>query len=346
MKKKPIIIAGPCSAETEVQVFETAKRIKELGGVDVFRAGIWKPRTRPNSFEGVGTLGLHWLKRVKDELGMITSTEVANAYHVKQCLEADVDQIWIGARTSANPFAMQEISDSLKGTGKVVYVKNPVNPDVNLWIGAIERLMKNGIEDVRAIHRGFSVNMNPNFRNDPMWHIPISLKREFPMIKLICDPSHIGGKRELIQSISQKSMDLLFDGLMIETHISPDIAWSDKAQQITPTELGIVLDSLIIRNEKVQKDSMGGLADLRIGISAIDDQLLSLLANRMKISKEIGALKKENQVSILQPSRWNEIKDAQTKKGIDLDLSEEFILSLMDSIHLESIKHQNKVMNE
>ena len=322
---KPIIIAGPCSAESEQQVFETAKGLK-AAGVEVLRAGIWKPRTRPNCFEGVGSEGLVWMKRVQRELGMKISTEVANVKHVYEALKAGVDMLWIGARTSANPFAMQEIADALKGTDIPVLVKNPVNPDVELWIGALERLNMAGLKKIGVIHRGFSAYVKSKYRNVPQWQLPIEIKRRFPDMLMICDPSHISGKREYIQEVSQQAMDLGFDGLIIESHICPEIALSDAAQQVTPTSLREILGKLIIRDiDSENIEYKENIDELRAQIDDIDNDILELLTRRMKVSDEIGKYKKQNNITILQPGRWDKILEKVFVKGAETGLDNEFL---------------------
>ncbi|MBD9178804.1 MAG: 3-deoxy-7-phosphoheptulonate synthase [Odoribacter splanchnicus] len=343
--KKPVIIAGPCSAESEQQVFETAKALKEAG-VEVLRAGIWKPRTRPGSFEGVGSEGLHWMQRVQKELGMKVSTEVANVKHVYEALKAGVDMLWIGARTTANPFAMQEIADALKGTDIPVLVKNPVNPDVELWIGALERLNMAGLKKIGVIHRGFSTYGKHKYRNIPQWQLPIEIKRRFPDMLMICDPSHISGKREYIHEISQQAMDLGFDGLIIESHICPEIALSDAAQQVTPTSLSEILSQLVIRN--VDSENLKykeNIDELRARIDEIDRDLLDLLADRMKVADEIGRYKKENNITILQPNRWDKILAKVFVKGEEKGLDNEFLEKVFKAIHQASIDRQTKIMN-
>ena len=343
--KKPVIIAGPCSAESEQQVFETAKALKEAG-VEVLRAGIWKPRTRPGSFEGVGSEGLHWMQRVQKELGMKVSTEVANVKHVYEALKAGVDMLWIGARTTANPFAMQEIADALKGTDIPVRVKNPVNPDVELWIGALERLNMAGLKKIGVIHRGFSTYGKHKYRNIPQWQLPIEIKRRFPDMLMICDPSHISGKREYIHEISQQAMDLGFDGLIIESHICPEIALSDAAQQVTPTSLSEILSQLVIRN--VDSENLKykeNIDELRARIDEIDRDLLDLLADRMKVADEIGRYKKENNITILQPNRWDKILAKVFVKGEEKGLDNEFLEKVFKAIHQASIDRQTKIMN-
>lgn len=344
--KKPVIIAGPCSAESEQQVFETAKALKEAG-VEVLRAGIWKPRTRPGSFEGVGSDGLHWMQRVQKELGMKVSTEVANVKHVYEALKAGVDMLWIGARTTANPFAMQEIADALKGTDIPVLVKNPVNPDVELWIGALERLNMAGLKKIGVIHRGFSTYGKHKYRNTPQWQLPIEIKRRFPEMLMICDPSHISGKREYIHEISQQAMDLGFDGLIIESHICPEIALSDAAQQVTPTSLHEILSQLVIRNvDSENLEYRENIDELRARIDEIDGELLDLLSDRMKVADEIGRYKKENNITILQPNRWDKILAKVFVKGEEKGLDSEFLEKVFKAIHQASIDRQTKIMND
>ncbi len=346
-KERPLIIAGPCSAESEEQVMNTAKELVSLNRVDIFRAGIWKPRTRPGAFEGVGRDGLKWLRDVKKETGVPTATEVANASHVNDALKFGVDVLWIGARTSANPFAIQEIADALQGVETTVLIKNPVNPDLDLWIGAIERIAKTGITNIGAIHRGFSAYEKTQYRNQPKWQLPIELKTALPDLPLICDPSHIGGDRRFIFEISQKAMDLNYDGVMIESHINPSCALSDKNQQLTPQDLASVLGRLILRKPTTDNSQfMNLLSDLRSQIDIYDDQLLEILEQRMKIAESIGKVKKENNITILQSSRWEEIIKGAVAKGLSKGLSEEFIDLLFKAVHQESINHQNKIMND
>lgn len=343
---RPLLIAGPCSAETEEQVLQTAKQLKEQN-IQIFRAGIWKPRTRPNLFEGVGSIGLTWLKRVQKELGMKVSTEVANVKHVYEALRMGMDIIWIGARTSANPFAMQEIADALKGVDIPVFVKNPVNPDVDLWCGAIERLQGAGITKLGAIHRGFSTFDKTRYRNIPQWQIPIELRHKMPDIPILCDPSHIAGRTDILQEISQKAMDLNYDGLIIETHCNPEKAWSDAAQQITPEHLKSLLSSLHLR--AVDSDDpyiLNALEDLRIQIDKFDNELLEILEERMKVAEQIGSYKKINNLTILQPNRWQEVLSKTLKKGMNRNLSDEFLTQVFKAIHQESINKQTKIMNE
>ena len=339
---KPIIIAGPCSAESEQQVFETAKGLK-AAGVEVLRAGIWKPRTRPNCFEGVGSEGLVWMKRVQRELGMKISTEVANVKHVYEALKAGVDMLWIGARTSANPFAMQEIADALKGTDIPVLVKNPVNPDVELWIGALERLNMAGLKKIGVIHRGFSAYVKSKYRNVPQWQLPIEIKRRFPDMLMICDPSHISGKREYIQEVSQQAMDLGFDGLIIEAHCSPDCAWSDKAQQVTPEALAYIIRNLVIRDESITTES---LTELRSQIDKLDDQLLELLSRRMRVSRDIGQYKKEHNMPVLQTQRYEELLARRAGQAGQMGMDREFMRTVLQAIHEESIRQQMEVLGK
>lgn len=344
--KKPLIIAGPCSAESEQQLFETAKALKN-GGVNVLRAGIWKPRTRPNCFEGVGSDGLGWMRRVQRELRMKTSTEVANVKHVYEALKAGVDLLWIGARTTANPFAMQEIADALKGTDIPVLVKNPVNPDVELWIGALERLNLAGLKKIGIIHRGFSTYTKAKYRNTPQWQIPIEIKHRYKDIVMICDPSHISGKREYIQEVSQQAMDLGFDGLIIESHICPEIALSDAAQQVTPSFLSEILSRLIIRNiDSENMEYKENIDELRARIDELDDELLQILASRMSVSAEIGKYKKQNNITILQPGRWDKILEKVFQKGKEKGLNEEFLEKVFKAIHQASIDRQTEIMNQ
>lgn len=339
----PIVIAGPCSAETEEQVLKIAHELKD-SDVSIFRAGIWKPRTRPGGFEGVGEIGLKWLKKVKEQTGLLTAIEVANANHVKLALEYDVDVLWIGARTTVNPFSVQEIADALNGTDKIVLLKNPVNPDLSLWIGGLERLYKANIKKLGVIHRGFSTYEKTNYRNNPQWQIAIDFQNRFPDIPLINDPSHITGDRERIYEVSQEALDLNFDGLIIETHIDPDNAWSDAAQQVTPTKLKEIITQLTIRkvtdeSEEYQKN----LLKLRNKINVLDDKIIEVLGERMQIASKIGALKKEQNVAVLQNSRWNEILDKMVTKAKTSELSENFVVHIFKAIHEESIAKQEKV---
>ena len=341
----PLVIAGPCSAETEEQVLKIAHELKN-SDVSIFRAGIWKPRTRPGGFEGVGAIGLKWLQKAKAETGLLMAIEVANATHVQLALEHDIDVLWIGARTTVNPFAVQEIADALKNTDKIVLVKNPVNPDLALWIGGVERLYNAGIKNLGVIHRGFSTYEKTKYRNIPEWQLAIELQNRFPSLPLICDPSHITGKRDMIQEVSQQALDLNYDGLIIETHIDPDNAWSDAAQQVTPSVLKQIFKDLRIRKETDNADDYNNrLAKFRVDIDEYDTKLLEILGKRMKIADKIGALKKEKNVAVLQNKRWNEILGKMILDGEEKGLSEEFILKIFKAIHQESISHQEKIIN-
>ena len=341
---KPIIIAGPCSAETEEQVLTTARELA-ANGIKIFRAGIWKPRTKPGGFEGVGAEGLPWLKEVKDTLGMLVATEVATRQHVIDALNAGVDILWIGARTSANPFAMQEIADTLKemNADVPVLIKNPVNPDLELWIGAIERIYNAGIKRVGAIHRGFSAYGKHLYRNLPQWHIPIELRRRFPNLAIINDPSHIGGKRELVAPLSQQALDMGFDGLIIESHCDPDSAWSDKSQQVTPDVLNFILNTLVVRDEKTSTES---LTLLRQQIDQIDNEILESLNKRMRVSREIGQYKKEHRMPVLQASRYDSIMQSRVQLAKEMGMSEEFMQAVLAAIHEESVRQQLAVLNQ
>jgi chorismate mutase len=345
--KKQLFIAGPCSAETEQQVTNTAIRLKKTGKVDIFRAGIWKPRTRPGAFEGVGAEGIPWLIQVKSETGLPIAVEVAKSSHVDVCLRAGIDVLWIGARTTVNPFAVQEIADSLKGVDIPVLLKNPVNPDLSLWLGGMERLINAGLTQLGAVHRGFSFAGEKIYRNRPQWQIAIDFKTAMPDIPMINDPSHICGKRSLLQRVAQKAMDLNFDGLMIESHITPDDAWSDAAQQLTPEDYAALIGDLVFRedNPKEQKQK-SQLERLRKEIDMIDEELLHILASRMNVVRSIGRYKKENNMTILQSSRWQEILQKFIERGTQSGLSEEFITRLIKSIHDESIEQQEKVMSQ
>ena len=340
----PLVIAGPCSAETESQVLQIAHDLKN-SDVSIFRAGIWKPRTRPGNFEGVGSIGLKWLQKVKKETGLLITTEVANANHVKIALDHDVDVLWIGARSTVSPFIVQEIADALQNTDKIVLLKNPVNPDLSLWYGGIERLYSANIKKLGVIHRGFSTYSKTKFRNNPEWQIPIELQNKFPDLPLICDPSHICGRRDIIEETSQKALNLNFDGLMIETHNDPDNAWSDASQQITPKTLIKLMKDLVIRKESVQERSfIKELENLRIKIDDADSQILDILGNRMKVSDEIGKIKKKQNVAILQSERWKNILKKMISDGKQRGLSEDFILKIFKAIHQESINHQEKIL--
>jgi chorismate mutase len=344
--KRPLVISGPCSAETEEQVMETASGLAATGKVDILRAGIWKPRTKPGLFEGVGTIGLSWLLQAKKMTGLPTTVEVATTNHVHDALKFEVDLLWIGARTTVNPFSIQELADALRGVDIPVLIKNPINPDLELWSGAIERMQQVGVKQLGMIHRGFSSYGNTEYRNPPMWHLPIEMKRRYPEMMLLCDPSHICGNRTLLQSVAQKSIDLNFDGLMLESHTDPDKAWSDARQQVTPERLSEMLDALVWRSENTtEKKFINALTTLREQIDQVDGELLTLLGQRMKIADKIGSYKKENNITILQSQRWNAI--LQRAFGIcdELGLSREFVKRYFDAVHLESINHQNKVMN-
>lgn len=340
---KPMIIAGPCSAETEEQVMTTARELA-ANGIKIFRAGIWKPRTHPGGFEGIGEKGLEWMAKVKAETGMKTATEVANHAHVEASLAAGIDMLWIGARTSANPFAMQEIADSIERSGIdiPVLVKNPVNPDLELWIGALQRLYNAGLHRLGAIHRGFGAYGKHLYRNMPQWRIPIELRRRFPALPVICDPSHIGGKRELIAPISQQALDMSFDGFIIECHCDPDTAWSDKAQQITPEVLNFILNTLVLRDKSSSTES---LALLRQQIDRIDDELLELLDRRMRVAREIGVYKKENSMPVIQAGRYSDLMERRVKSARELGMSADFMRSVLAAIHEESVRQQIEIVN-
>jgi len=341
----PLVIAGPCSAETEEQMLKIAHDLKD-SDVSYYRAGIWKPRTRPGNFEGVGAIGLKWLQKVKEETGLKTCTEVANKAHVDLALEHDIDLLWIGARTSVSPFMMQDIADALEGTDKVVLVKNPINPDLALWLGGIERLYTKGIKNLGAIHRGFSTYAKTKYRNIPEWQLAIEFQNRFPDLPLINDPSHITGKRDMVFDVSQTALDLNFDGLMIETHHDPDNAWSDAAQQVTPAALKQMFVDLKMRKETDEEAEYNSkLAGNRAQIDVLDNQLIDLLGQRMKVADEIGALKKSKNVAVLQSNRWNAILGKMILEGESKGLSEEFVLRMFKAIHQESINHQEKIIN-
>jgi len=341
----PLVIAGPCSAESEKQVLEVAHELKNTDAT-IFRAGVWKPRTRPGTFEGNGAKALPWLLKVKEETGMLTAVEIANAQHAKLALEFDVDVLWIGARTSVNPFAVQEIADAIQGTDKIVLVKNPINPDPALWIGAIERFYKMGVTNLGAIHRGFSSFRKSKYRNIPSWQIPIDLKTKYPLLPIINDPSHICGNREGILEVSQTALDLKFDGLMIETHCHPDDAWSDASQQIKPVRLVEIMEELKVRKPRFEREeSVSKLNAFRKEINEKDDQLLETLAERMQIVANIGMAKKESNVAVLQNTRWNEILQKVVEKGEEQGLTQGFIEKIFKAIHQESIVHQEKIIN-
>ena len=341
----PLVVAGPCSAETEDQVLKIAHELKDTD-VSYYRAGIWKPRTRPGNFEGVGAIGLKWLQKVKEETGLKTATEVANRAHVDLALEHDVDLLWIGARSTVSPFIVQEIADALEGTDKIVLVKNPVNPDLSLWLGAVERLHSANIEKVGVIHRGFSTYEKTKYRNIPEWQLAIELQTKFPDLPIINDPSHITGKRDMVFDVSQTALDLNFDGLMIETHYDPDNAWSDAAQQVTPKTLVQMMKDLRIRKETDEEaEYNNNLSNLRAQIDILDNQLIDLMGKRMKVSDGIGELKKQKNVAVLQSNRWNAILGNMILEGEQRGLSEEFVLKMFKAIHQESINHQEKIIN-
>ena len=340
--RRPLVIAGPCSAETEEQVIETA-RLLAAEGFRIYRAGLWKPRTKPGGFEGVGAAGIPWLQRVRRETGMYVSTEVATREHVAAALAGGIVLLWIGARTAANPFAMQEIADALRGQDIPVLVKNPVSPDLELWIGAIERIRNAGIRRIGAIHRGFTSIDKSLYRNHPMWAIPIELHRRLPRLPIFCDPSHIGGKRELIAPLSQQAMDLGFDGLIIEAHCSPDCAWSDKAQQVTPEALAYIIRNLVIRDESITTES---LTELRSQIDKLDDQLLELLSRRMRVSRDIGQYKKEHNMPVLQTQRYEELLARRAGQAGQMGMDREFMRTVLQAIHEESIRQQMEVLGK
>lgn len=340
--RRPLVIAGPCSAETEQQLLETAHQLAAKG-FRIFRAGLWKPRTKPGGFEGVGVEGLAWLRRVKAETGMFTAVEVATYEHIAAALSGGVDLLWIGARTTANPFAMQQIADALQGHDVPVLIKNPISPDLELWIGAIERIYNAGIRRLGVIHRGFSSIDKSLYRNHPMWAIPIELHRRMPALPIFCDPSHIGGRRELIGPLSQQAMDLGFDGLIIESHSAPDCAWSDKAQQITPQALSDICRNLVIRDAS---DTSGNLSELRSQIDKLDDELLELLARRMGVSREIGHYKKGHNMPILQAARYQELLTQRVDQAARLGMEREFMRTILQAIHEESVRQQMEVLGE
>lgn len=343
--KKGLVLAGPCSAESEEQLLRTAIELAHTKKVDILRAGIWKPRTNPGSFEGNGTKALPWLLKAKKITGLQTAVEVATAKHVEDALSFEVDVLWIGARTTVNPFSVQQIADALKGTNQTVLIKNPVNPDIKLWIGAIERLQKSGITDIGLIHRGFTSYGNTEYRNVPMWQIPIEMKRLFPDMPLICDPSHICGNRTGLLSVSQKSVDLDYDGLMIESHYNPDLALTDKQQQLTPENLNQLLDAIIRKSSSSNEAAFVKQLDyLREQINHLDEELISLISNRMNVAKQIGEIKKNSQVTVLQSSRYNEVLERSIKKGEQVGLSHEFIKNYLEAIHIESIRIQNSLV--
>ncbi|MCH2224227.1 MAG: bifunctional 3-deoxy-7-phosphoheptulonate synthase/chorismate mutase type II [Crocinitomicaceae bacterium] len=342
---RPFVVAGPCSAESEKQVIGVCDEIAKNNSAQLLRAGIWKPRTRPGSFEGLGEVALPWLVEAGKRTGLPTTTEVANKKHVELALKAGVDVLWLGARTTVNPFAVQEIADAVKGVDIPVMIKNPVNPDLQLWIGAFERFENVGITDLTAIHRGFSVYNHRKYRNVPSWEIPIALKENRPDLPIICDPSHITGKRSLLLEISQKAMDLNFEGLMIETHPSPDDAWSDAAQQVTAQGLDDILNALVLRSKEISTDILSVLQGMRGKISVLDDRLFDILGARMELTEEVGRFKRENNVTILQQEHWTRVIAARIERRDDYKLTKHFVRQLMDAIHQESIRHQTKIMN-
>ncbi|PCI97768.1 MAG: 3-deoxy-7-phosphoheptulonate synthase [Flavobacteriales bacterium] len=345
-KELPIVISGPCSAETEDQLITSAIELKKTNKVDVLRAGIWKPRTKPGSFEGVGVEALKWMAQAKKETGLKTAVEVANVKHVYQALNHGVDVLWLGARTTVNPFAVQEIADALDGVNTTVLLKNPINPDLSLWEGSVERILNSGIKNVGVIHRGFSKYGASKFRNPPQWQIPIELKRKFPELTMICDPSHICGNTQDLLTVSQKALDLNFDGVMLESHINPSKAWSDAKQQVTPKELSELVNQLVVRKtNQLEGEQTVELDILRQKINLIDNELIDLLSGRMELSDDIGAYKKSKGMKILQTSRWDEILDKSIKEGHEKGLSRDFVVKFLSTIHLESIDRQNQIMN-
>ena len=339
---RPFVIAGPCSGETEEQVMTTARQLAKLGCPN-FRAGIWKPRTKPGGFEGNGETALPWMKEVKDETGMLVSTEVATPEHVELSMKYGIDILWIGARTTANPFAMQALADALQGVDIPVFVKNPVNPDLELWIGGMQRLNQAGIKRLGAIHRGFSSYDKKIYRNMPMWQIPIELRRRIPNLPIICDPSHIGGRRDLVAPLCQQAMDMGFDGLIVESHCNPEQAWSDASQQVTPEVLDYILSLLVIRDEKVSTE---GITQLRHQIDALDDQVMDLLSKRMRVCREIGTYKKEHNMTVVQPNRYNEIQEKRGAQGVLCGMDSEFINKAFELIHEESVRPQVEIINK
>ena len=345
--KKPLIISGPCGAETEKQVLRTAEELAKLDRVTIFRSGVWKPRTRPNSFEGAGSKALLWLKKVKEQFGFLTTVEVATAEHVNEALKNNVDILWVGARTTVNPFSVQEIADALQGIDIPVMVKNPVNADVQLWIGALERLNQAGIKKLIAVHRGFYTYDKGIYRNPPHWEIPIELKTFFPQLPIVCDPSHICGNKELLLSVSQKSLDLNFDGLMIESHCDPEKALSDKQQQITPDYLEKLLDELVIRKEhNTNKEFTKNLQHLRSIVDEIDEEIINWLAKRMEIIDQIGEYKRDNNITVLQLERWIEIINTRTAFAESKGINKEFIQKVCQIMHKESIRKQTEMINQ
>ncbi|MBN1986920.1 MAG: bifunctional 3-deoxy-7-phosphoheptulonate synthase/chorismate mutase type II [Prolixibacteraceae bacterium] len=343
----PLLISGPCSLESEEQALETARLLAQDKRVFIYRGGVWKPRTRPGSFEGVGSIGLKWLQMVKKETGLPVGTEVANAHHTEEALNAGLDVLWIGARSTASPFVVQEIADVVKGSNAVVMVKNPVNPDVQLWMGAIERINQAGIKNIVAIHRGFTPFRETKYRNYPNWKTVIELRRLLPNLPIICDPSHIAGKREFLFEISQKAFDMGMEGLMLESHRDPSCAMSDAAQQLTPADLGKLLDKLVIRHENANNPDFETQLDvLRNRIDAIDSELLEILASRVAIVKQIGQYKRENNVTALQMNRWTQLMENRVNLGKRLDMNETFVKILFQLIHEDSVRMQTEIMDE
>ena len=346
VKEAPVVISGPCSAESEEQVLSTAIEISKIPNVKIFRAGIWKPRTRPGLFEGVGTKGLVWLQKVKEQTGLLTAVEVANPEHIDLALKYNVDILWIGARTVVNPFSLQELANSLIGVDIPVMVKNPVNPDINLWIGALERINLSGIKRLVAIHRGFYFFDKTPYRNAPMWEIPIELKRMIPNLPVICDPSHICGEREMLLDVAQKALDLEMNGLMIESHIDPDNALTDPQQQITPENLSRLISSLIVRKKEGNIDFESKLEELRTEIDKIDAELINILSRRMGLIDEIGKYKKDHDITILQLKRWSNIVEGRLKTGLKSGLKREFLQKLLEIVHIESIQRQTEIYSK
>lgn len=346
-QKRPLIIAGPCSAESEEQILVTAKALAATGKVDIFRAGVWKPRTKPNTFEGMGEKALPWLVEARKTTGLPIAIEVATTNHVESAMKHDIDIFWIGARTTSNPFSMQEVAEALRGTEKMVYVKNPMSGDVELWCGGVERLLACGVKNIGLIHRGFSGYGTGDLRNAPMWHLALEMRRRMPHLPIICDPSHICGSRAYIKDISQQAADLNYDGFMIESHINPDVALSDAKQQLTPEALATLLDTIKWRaGESNSQSYKTMLMSLREQIDSLDGEILQLLAERMSVAEKIGRIKRENDVRILQSLRWESIAERTLARSASLGLSIEFLQTLLDAIHVESINHQNKVMKE
>ena len=344
---KPFLISGPCSAESEEQVLETCQRLAATGKVQALRAGIWKPRTKPGGFEGVGAKGLPWLKKASELTGLPTAVEVATARHVEDCLHFGVDLVWVGARTTGNPFSVQEIANALRGVDIPVLVKNPIHPELELWMGAVERLQGAGLTQVGLIHRGFSSYGNTDFRNAPMWHLPIEMKRRLPQLPILNDPSHICGRRDTLFAVAQQALNLDFDGTMIESHRDPDNAWSDAKQQITPEALGQLIHDLVWRHESTDKrEYLTALSSLREQINQLDAEMMQLLGRRMAVAGKIGQYKKENDITILQTARWNEVLERSQRQGAQLGLTAEFVEQLLAAVHLESIGRQNRVMEE